>query len=228
MSFIQKVRHLFRRPIKRRYVFVVTYGRSGSTLLMNLINSCEGCCIRGENNSALHGLYESYRRIVDAQQGHGKNAHRTSSPWWGITSVDADRYARRLAEAFIDEVIMPGQEDTLCGFKEIRFSRREVPDLHGYLEFIAKFFPGAKFVFNHRSLDDVATSKWWAGMPNALDLLRDMDERFSEFKPSPSMFHFSYDEALKHTGHVRDLFEFLNITYDEKSIQQVFSQRHSY
>ena len=42
------------------------------------------------------------------------------------------------------------------------------------------------------------------------------------------MFHFSYDEALKDTGHVRELFEFLNITYDEKSIRQVFSQRHSY
>lgn len=223
-----KIRQLFKKPVKRRYVFVVTYGRSGSTLLMNLINSCQGCCVRGENYGALHSLYQSYKKIVDAQRDHGKNAHLARSPWWGISSVDADGYARRLVSSFIDEVIIPGPEDVLCGFKEIRFSLREVPDLTGYLEFIIKFFPNAKIVFNHRKLEDVAASKWWRNMPNALNLLSEMEERFNKVERSPDVFHFYYDEALENREHVREMFSFLGIEYSEEAVRDVFEARHSY
>ena len=50
--------------IERRYnfVFIFTYGRSGSTLLMGLLNSLPHYCIRGENNNLLHRLYPVLRR----------------------------------------------------------------------------------------------------------------------------------------------------------------------
>lgn len=219
---------LFKRPVKRRFAFIVTYGRSGSTLLMNIINSCEGCCIRGENNGALHSIYESYREIVDAQVENGKNAHRTSSPWWGISSVDADRYARRLVDCFVEEVIRPKPDDFLCGFKEIRFSLDNVPDLPGYLNFLLKFFPDAKIIFNHRDLAAVSVSKWWSSTDNAYGVLKELDDRFTEFGVSPSVFHFYYDEALKSRNHVRELFSFLDLPYEEDRVQEVFERRHSY
>lgn len=228
MKMSRRIMNIFRASPKRRYAFIVTYGRSGSTLLMNIINSCDGCRIRGENNNSLYGIYQSYKKIIDAQQEHGKNSHLTSSPWWGISAVNAESYAQKLVKSFIDEVIMPGPSDTLCGFKEIRFSRREVPDLIGYINFLTKFFPGARIIFNHRDLDAVSSSKWWASMPNARNLLQDIDDRFNEVNESESFFHFYYDKAINDTTHVRDLFKFLDIPYDESAVKNVFTQRHSY
>lgn len=228
MKFATRVRYLLGRPTKRRYAFIITYGRSGSTLLMNLINSCDGCCIRGENNGALHSLYQSYRKIIEAQEYHGKNAHRVTSPWRGIMNVDSMSYARRLVSSFVDEVIKPGPDDFLCGFKEIRFSVGEVPDLLGYVKFIQEFFPGAQIIFNHRNLDDVSVSKWWGRMPDARARLAEMDARFNEIEESSVVFHFYYDEAVNNRDHVRDMFRFLNISYDDQAVSEVFANRQSY
>ena len=43
------------------HVFVMTYGRSGSTLLMGLLNSIPGYLIRGENRHAMRHLYDFHR-----------------------------------------------------------------------------------------------------------------------------------------------------------------------
>lgn len=228
MEIIKKACRAFRRPVKRRYVFIITYGRSGSTLLMNLINSCEGCCIKGENNGALYSIYECYNKIIDAQCNHGKNSDRPTSPWRGITDVDAQGFGRKLANSFVDEVINPGRNDFLCGFKEIRFSCRDVPDLQGYVRFLYEFFPGTQIIFNHRRLENVAASKWWAKVPDAASMLKAMDERFNDFEESPTVFHFYYDRAVVDVGHVRDMCKFLNIPYSESAVREVFGQRHSY
>src|SRR5215213_881342 len=50
------------------YVFVVTYGRSGSTLLMGLLNSIPGYLVRGENWDALHHLFEFHRTLEDGSR----------------------------------------------------------------------------------------------------------------------------------------------------------------
>src|SRR5262245_42168913 len=46
------------------YVFVMTYGRSGSTLLMGLLNTLPGYLIRGENDDAMKFLYDFHRTCV--------------------------------------------------------------------------------------------------------------------------------------------------------------------
>ena len=38
------------------HVFVMTYGRSGSTLLMGILNSIPGWLLRGENRHAMRHL----------------------------------------------------------------------------------------------------------------------------------------------------------------------------
>jgi hypothetical protein len=223
-----KLHSLFRRPIGRRYVFIVTYGRSGSTLLMNIINSCEGCCIRGENNAALYNIYESYKNISAAKGEHESKSLRPTSAWWGIHEVNPEVYARRLAEVFIEEVIKPKADDLVCGFKEIRFSKKDVPDLQDYIDFMKAVFPGAKFVFNHRNISDVASSKWWNKTTNAGKIIGEMDERLSELRSPESIFHFYYDKALQERSHVQEMLAFLGLTYEEEAVEKVFTVRHSY
>lgn len=215
-------------PDGRGHVFIITYGRSGSTLLMSLINAAPECIIRGENAGALHALFDAYRRIQAGQATREETSRRTTSPWWGISEVPLDDFARDLARVFTRHVIRPSPEHRICGFKEIQFSPRDVPDLAGYLDFLRLAFPPAKIVFNHRRLEDVSKSKWWAGNPDALEELTAIDRRFLEFPSSDSVFHFSYDRALTDRTHVWELFAFLGATYDDEALEEVFATRQSY
>ena len=45
------------------YLFTLTYARSGSTLLQNILNSVPGVLFRGENAGALNGLYSSWAGV---------------------------------------------------------------------------------------------------------------------------------------------------------------------
>ena len=46
------------------YLFVLTYGRSGSTLLQGILNSIPGYLVRGENRQILFHLHEFHRTGV--------------------------------------------------------------------------------------------------------------------------------------------------------------------
>lgn len=227
---IDAARKLTVRRDNRRYVFVVTYGRSGSTLLMNLINSADGCCIRGENNNALYGLYQSYAALNDAvtSEAKSKNAHKPTSPWFGLSAINTGDYVDGLIETFTQEVLRPQAGDRVIGFKEIRHSAANMPDFQGYMTFLTTRFPQAKIVFNHRNLDDVSKSKWWANAPRGLDTLKDMEAKFNSFNDPSLHFHFSYDRALNDRAHVAELYEFLELGFDAQKIEQVFAMRHSY
>lgn len=214
--------------LDRSYVFILTYGRSGSTLLMSIINSSPECIVRGENGGALYALFESYRRIKEGQIGREMTSQRATSPWWGIAEVSLDEYARDLGQTLTRHIIRPSSEHRICGFKEIRFSQRDAPDLKGYLDFLRTAFPSVKIIFNHRRLEDVSKSKWWAQKPDALQELNAIDQRFREFPSSDSVFHFSYDRCLADRTHVQELFSFLGVTYDVTLLDDVFDTRHSY
>ena len=78
-----KVKQLRDGPVDDlSYVFVMTYGRSGSTLLMGLLNTIPGYLIRGENDDALRFLHDFHRTCVER------------STYWPIDRV------RRKTDAF--------------------------------------------------------------------------------------------------------------------------------
>ena len=71
-----------------RFVFIFTYGRSGSTLLSGYLNALPGYCIRGENYMAVAHLCAFYRAIK-ASKGHtAKKSGLTVHPWYGIDDID--------------------------------------------------------------------------------------------------------------------------------------------
>jgi len=144
------------------YVFIITYGRSGSTLLQNVLNAIPGYCIRGENNNALFHMARAWDAVAHCEAIQGeKGPTGRSHPWFGAELLDADVLGRGLAETFVRDVLQPEPGARVSGFKEIRFHLTGA-HVDSYLDFILRFFPKARFVFNTRSHDGVAKSGWWA------------------------------------------------------------------
>ena len=210
------------------YVFVFTYGRSGSTLLMGLLNSIPGFCIRGENNNAIYSLYEFSRRIAEAKVRSLKNSERPGHPWFGLNLVDEAALQTAQRDFFVNNVLRPESHHRIAGFKEIRFSEREVPDFAGYIDYIRTTFAPCKIIFNHRKLDDVARSSWWANMPEALDRITVMDERFWSIPADQDTFHFSYDSLCADPLYAGELMAFLGVPHDPAAVSAVLDVRHSY
>lgn len=69
-----------RFPNLKRNIFIVTYGRSGSTLLQNLLMTIPGCIIRGENHNAMESIWNAAIRCRMTKQTWGKTEQPASHP----------------------------------------------------------------------------------------------------------------------------------------------------
>lgn len=142
-----------------RFVFIVTYGRTGSTLLQKLLNTLPGHYVAGENHGLLRGLYESWRDAMVLKEKYGWGHQATDHPWHGALMADPDGYAKALGAAVVEHVLKPPRGARVVGFKEIRYLGHD--DLTGYLDFIGRVFSPALFVVNTRSVEQVSQSAWW-------------------------------------------------------------------
>ena len=74
-------------PQLRKTVFVVTYGRSGSTLVQNMLNALPSACVRGENENLLAPLARAWNVVLHSEQGAKMRQTGTlsvpSDPWYG-------------------------------------------------------------------------------------------------------------------------------------------------
>ena len=223
------LRRLLRTPVDRQYVFIVTYGRSGSTLLQRLINRMPNAHVSGENYNALHPLYLSYLQIVRAKEQRGRAKARTSrNPWFGSEGVRPRAYARAVGDAFVREVIRPPETARLVGFKEIRYFEAGV-DFEGFMDFMSVAFPGAKLVFNLRTGDAIAKSAWWAKQePSAvLARLRGYDDKMRAYagQHPDNCLVLDYDEYVASPESLVTLFSFLGVPHDKQMVAEVLADR---
>lgn len=146
------------------HVFVVTYGRSGSTLIQAVLNAIPGYLIRGENNNALLGLYKSWRALVRspdiARMLREARASGPDHPWFGAEAIDSDAYRASLCATFTQYVLRPDATTKVCGFKEIR-TLADPGAFADYLGFLQTGFPNTRIIFNTRDAEDVCRSSWW-------------------------------------------------------------------
>lgn len=117
-------------------ILVISYGRSGSTLLQGILNSIKGNLIRGENNNFCYSMYRAYKAISATKKHEGQ---LPTSPWFGseslfISQVKAIMYYRYL---------VGNKTDILCyDFKEIRYTSLHIGnDLEDYLFFFKASVP---------------------------------------------------------------------------------------
>ncbi|CAI9405915.1 sulfotransferase [Nocardioides sp. T2.26MG-1] len=214
-----------------RYLFVVTYGRSGSTLLMGVLNTLPGYLIRGESRDALHHLFlfhrtgASTRRQMVRRYGRERLAEPTH-PFFGAAgfpTVRALDWCRQLA---LDTLLRPQEDTRVTGFKEIRWYQ---PDLEEYVAWLREVFPGARFLVNTRDHAAVLTSKWWAKDGDKSEYLATIERRLLDLADSlgESAYHVHYDDYVANPAALRGLFAWLGEEFDEDAVRATLAVRHS-
>lgn len=157
------------RLCRRKFLFIIASGRSGSTTLLNMVNELPGCSLSGENDGQLHAWHELYRKFTQTQRripysdyqveyekpiegpgrGRGAWSHQVIHDWefyemlqdWVFEHTGLRNETGYYNRAHQDFI---GKVDIVRGNKEIRYNNPQI------LEFISKAFPCAKFIFNCR------------------------------------------------------------------------------
>ena len=214
------------------FVCIVTYGRSGSTLLQNLLNSFEGFCIRGENNNLLAPLAQVFALAGASRnlQNLRKNTVVTTpdQPWYGGENIRPWRLGRDLAQIFVRDVLVPPVGTRVTGLKEIRWGNdpRSFPDT---LDFVRTFFPKAHLIFNTRDHEEVCRSGWWADMdPDKVReiLARHEDLFVAYMKRFPEICtHVHYDDYIADPQALRPLFDALGQPWDLALVRRILDTK---
>ncbi|TNE65697.1 MAG: glycosyltransferase [Alphaproteobacteria bacterium] len=215
------------------YAFIVTYGRSGSTLLQTLLQSFDGYCIRGENENALWEIFQAVRRLSSVRQRFDvRQSVPPHGPWYGADEIDIEAYAARLVDAFVAEVLRPPADTRVAGFKEIRYGELEAGDLVAFLDFIRTRFEPVKIIFNTRDWQGVSKSGWWRGMDT--DEVRAVVERSDKVFADYAARHADrccvvrYDAYVASPEALRPVFDLLGEDYDEGLVARLLGNRLSH
>lgn len=214
------------------YVFVITYGRSGSTVVQNLLNALPGYCIRGENANALPPLIWSWHLLASSEVPRGMRRDREIShpghPWYGIEEVSPRDWGLGLADLFVREVLRLPPGTRVGGFKEIRFHNRP-PPFEVISDFLRTFFPKARLIYNIRDHDAVLKSGWWAQM--------DPEVARAELVAAEALFRadlaahpessllLRYEDYRGNPEGLRPLFDFLREPFNPALAERVLGQR---
>jgi hypothetical protein len=211
------------------YLFVLTYGRSGSTLLQGILNTIPGYLIRGENHGVLHQYFRLHGKLAAKRNRVGPlvATNQERDAWFGIDGYDDETAAAAIRTLMLRTVIRPTPESRVVGYKEIRYQQKA---LGTYVAFMRSVFPDARFIVNTRDLARVAQSKWWARDPDALKKLTAIEGRLLAVAGDlqQDAFRVHYDDYQDDPGALRGLFDWLGEEFDERRVASVMANPHSY
>lgn len=207
-------------------VFIVTYGRSGSTLLQRFLNSIDGYCIRGENNDTITGLYYSYKNALYTKINWGSKPLPESHPWYGADLIEPIAFGRKLGEVLLKEIVRPEPSDRVIGFKEIRyFYHADI--FNELMDFFLECFPGSRIIFNKRDAESVCKSGWWAEKESTevfAEIARNDSLMTDYAKNKPERcFLVDYNEYSKKVNAIKPLFDFLGESFDKDKLNAILS-----
>jgi hypothetical protein len=149
-----------------RFVFVVTYGRSGSTLVQGLLNVLPRTLVRGENNFYIFSLYEAMVHARGFRRQFGKQRNeRPTSAFYGLWSLQPGHFDDLTRDLVVKQLLgaTERRDVDVIGFKEIRWNQIDSDAQVDFFDFMDRAFPGAQYVLNRRNHGDVKASDFWRG-----------------------------------------------------------------
>ncbi|TAN66279.1 MAG: hypothetical protein EPN17_14510 [Methylobacter sp.] len=214
-------------------VLIVTYGRSGSTLLQGLLNSIDGCLIRGENHNFCYGLFKAYEAITNTKNHYDNEtkSFEATHPWYGAALLDENRFIEDARKLVLNQLNPDALQLNCIGFKEIRYVDC-LTRLGEYLNFLEKLFPNPAFIALTRDHDQVMSSGWWQKRQDAKKTearLTEFEEYISYYgKNKNNVFHIDYSDMINQTQNLQKMFEFVGVPYNKAAVENVLSIPHSY
>lgn len=217
-----------------RNLLIVTTGRTGSTLLMGVLNSLPGVLIRGENHNFCFGLHLAHRALGLVKE-LPRRAWGPLTPFYGAKHLDPEAFMND-ARALVRRQILAGDAAQCWGFKEIRYTPRELAHsgqyaLAPYLDFLDALFEKPLFVFLTRDMDEIADSQWWKTFPREdvigeLSGFLDAARRWSSGRDN--VCWLDYRNIVARDATFRNLFATLGAPYDEARIEHAMGEEYSW
>lgn len=146
------------------YVFVVTYGRSGSTLVQGMLNTMPRTLVRGENGLYVQHLFRAWRATdVIRQKRKGPPARKATNAFFGINALTRSRFVRSAHRLVVGGIL--GSEDEKdfdrIGFKEVDWHQVLPEETEPFFAWLDEVCPDAKYILNTRDVEQVLGSGFW-------------------------------------------------------------------
>jgi hypothetical protein len=146
------------------YLFVVTFGRSGSTLVQGLLNAMPDTLVRGENGLFVHDLYRASAAAEAFSAEHTKHRSKSvTSAFYGVRWLRREPFVTATRQ-IADEVLIGQQRADRVrriGFKEVLWHRVTPAETEDFFGWFDEVFPGARYVLNTRNSEDASRSGFW-------------------------------------------------------------------
>lgn len=224
------------RRSRFRSLYVVTYGRSGSTLLTGYLSMLPGVDLRGENYLYMLPMAQSDERIKQLAALRYADRHKTASPWYGSQQTSYRRFRRQLKALLLNQLYPKRPIPKTLGFKEIRWWYRLTPErFESDLNWLTGLFPRGGIVFLTRDLEKVFAGAWWAEMTQAeradtepkVRLFEQLASEYVAANPDRAI-HVTYEGFTTDESVARELTEFLGFTYKPERWRKALGTRFSY
>lgn len=142
----------YERNVPTDYVFIVTGGRSGSTLIQGLLNAMPRTLVRGENNFYLLPMFRAQGRVFNYKRRFGKDAHGVKSAHYGVHNFDLTAYTTMTRDWTVRSLlgeVDPRNVDRI-GFKEVSWNAIRPDETAAFFNWFESVFPNARYVLNRR------------------------------------------------------------------------------
>jgi len=176
---IDRLSRMFRKSarvgIQPEFVVIVTFGRSGSTVLQSALNRIPGVVVRGENFGATRHLFRAFEAILKTHTEHGGvGTLAKNDPMYGAHLLQPSKFLSEMRRIVTEDILQVGPGTVLAGFKEVRYTPSHYSDYEEFLRhllFLESCLPGLRFVMNVRDVAGASQSGWWAGDEHATQIL---------------------------------------------------------
>ena len=213
-------------------IIIVTYGRSGSTLLQGILNSLPSVMVRGENHDFCWGLYMAWKSLsIASTKFGGPRSNSSTAAWYGAKDLNPELFIEHAQEALKAQIIPKDYPRNICfGFKEIRYFDH-LDELPNFLNFLTKLLPNTAIIFNTRDHNSVCNSAFWTKVPEN-DLRKKLaiaDQIFFEYaQQNDNAFICRYERMVLGLRGLRPLFDFIGVQPDANDLNKIIQTPHSY
>jgi hypothetical protein len=145
-------------------LFVVTYGRSGSTLVQGILNALPRTLVRGENGFFVLELFRATARATAFADNHRKHgARNTTSAFFGVHGLRRNVFVTQLRRLMLKTLLAEQDASGVdrLGFKEVLWHEIEPEETEAFFDWFERVFPDARYLLHTRDREALPSSGFW-------------------------------------------------------------------